>query len=107
MVVELRGLPYHQGPSPAILDPKGAQVWPDPDRVEGIDSELVDRSGIALFFRPGEFSGEGYRRLWRVRALDTRSRGEGNPFRELVVVSQDDARLLKEVPSSCQVVFLR
>ncbi|WP_128415168.1 hypothetical protein [Thermus tenuipuniceus] len=107
VVVELRGLPYAQGPSPAILDPGGRQVWPDPGRVRGVPSEVVDRSGIALFFRPGEFREEGYARVYRAQALQTRSRGEGNPFRELVVVGEEDARRLREAPPTCQLVFIR
>lgn len=107
VVVELMGLPYAQGPSPAILDPAGRQVWPEAERVRGVPTEVVDRSGIALFFRPGEFREEGYARVVRVRALQTRSRGEGNPFRELVVVGEEDARRLREAPPTCQLVFIR
>lgn len=107
MVVELGGLPYAQGPSPALLDPSGRQVWPDPERVRGVPTEVVDRSGIALFFRPGEFREEGYAWVVRVRALATRSRGERNPFRELAVVSEEDARKLREAPPTCQLVFIR
>ncbi|WP_243028020.1 hypothetical protein [Thermus albus] len=107
VVVELHGLPYAQGPSPAILDPEGRQVWPDPHRVQGVPTEVVDRSGIALFFRPGEFREEAYKTLWRVRALATRPRGPQNPFPELVVVSEEAARRLKGAPPECQLVFLR
>ncbi|MDW8358900.1 hypothetical protein [Thermus sp.] len=107
VVVELRGLPYAQGPSPAILDPQGRLVWPDPKRVQGVPTEVVDRSGIALFFRPGEFREEDYARVYRVRALATRPRTPGSRFPELVVVGEEEAKLLLEVPPTCQAVFIR
>lgn len=107
VVVELRGLPYAQGPSPAILDPEGRQVWPEPGRVQGVPSEVVDRSGIALFFRPGEFREEGFSRVYRVRALSTRARGPQNRFPELVVVSREEAEKVRLAPSTCQLVFIR
>lgn len=107
VVVELHGLPYAAGPSPAILDPEGRQVWPEPGRVQGVPSEVVDRSGIALFFRPGEFREEGFSRVYRVRALSTRARGPQNRFPELVVVSREEAEKVRLAPSTCQLVFIR
>lgn len=107
LVVELGGLPYAPGPSPALLDPEGRQVWPDPVRVRGVPTEVVDRSGIALFFRPGEFKEEGYTRVYRVRALATRPRTAESRFPELVLLSREDALRVREVPPVCQLVFLR
>lgn len=107
VVVELRGLPYAQGPSPLILDPQGRPVWPDPRKVQGVPTEVVDRSGIALFFRPGEFREEAYDRVYRVRALATRPRTPGSRFPELVVVGEEEAKLLLAVPPTCQTVFIR
>lgn len=107
VVVELHGLPYAQGPSPAILDPEGRQVWPEPSRVQGVPSEVVDRSGIALFFRPGEFREEGFSRVYRVRALSTRARAPQSRFPELVVVSREEAERVRQAPSTCQLVFIR
>lgn len=107
VVVELHGLPYAQGPSPAILDPEGHQVWPEPTRVQGVPTEVVDRSGIALFFRPGEFQEEGFSRVYRIQALSTRARTPQSRFPELVVVSQEEAKKVGLAPPTCQLVFIR
>ncbi len=59
VVVELRGLPYAQGPSPAILDPGGRQVWPDPERVRGCPRRWWTGAASPSFSAPGSSGRKG------------------------------------------------
>ncbi|MFX5764954.1 hypothetical protein ABTE13_20010, partial [Acinetobacter baumannii] len=50
VVVDARGLSprLSPSPSPAVLDPNGKKVWPNPEAVKGISSSLVNKTSIAL-----------------------------------------------------------
>ena len=66
-------------------------------------TEVVDRSGIALFFPQGAFDPAPYGRVLWVKALGTPERR----FHDLVVVSAEDAaRIQVAAESLCEMVFL-
>jgi hypothetical protein len=106
LVVDVSGFPFTPNPSPALLDPEGNVVWPAKDRVQGIPGRVVEESGIALFFRKGQFSEGGYAQVFHVRAIGTRPRAPGSRFYDFALLDREGAKRVKEVPPLCQVVFL-
>jgi len=75
--------------------------------VQGVPTEVVDRSGIALFFPQGAFDPAPYGRVLWVKALGTRTRTPESRFHDLVVVSAEDAaRIQVAAESLCEMVFL-
>ncbi len=106
LVVDVSAFPFTPNPSPALLDPEGNVVWPAKDRVQGIPGRVVEESGIALFFRKGQFSEKGYAQVFRVRAIGTRPRAPGSRFYDFALLDREGAERVKEVPPLCQVVFL-
>jgi hypothetical protein len=106
LVVDVSAFPFTPNPSPALLDPEGNVVWPAKDRVQGIPGRVVEESGIALFFRKGQFSEKGYAQVLHVRAIGTRPRAPGSRFHDFALLDREGAERVKEVPPLCQVVFL-
>jgi hypothetical protein len=106
LVVDVSAFPFTPNPSPALLDPEGNVVWPAKDRVQGIPERVVQESGIALFFRKGQFSEKGYAQVLHVRAIGTRPRVPGSRFHDFALLDREGAKRVKEVPPLCQVVFL-
>ena len=106
LVVDVSAFPFTPNPSPALLDPEGNVVWPAKDRVQGIPGRVVEESGIALFFRKGQFSEKGYAQVLHVRAIGTRPRAPGSRFYDFALLDREGAERVKEVPPLCQVVFL-
>jgi len=106
LVVDVSAFPFTPNPSPALLDPEGNVVWPAKDRVQGIPGRVVEESGIALFFRKGQFSEKGYAQVLHVRAIGTRPRAPGSRFYDFALLDREGAKRVKEVPPLCQVVFL-
>jgi len=106
LVVDVSAFPFTPNSSPALLDPEGNVVWPAKDRVRNIPERVVVESGIALFFRKGQFSEKGYAQVLHVRAIGTRPRAPGSRFHDFALLDREGAERVKEVPPLCQVVFL-
>ena len=107
--LEARGTPFplDPNPNPQVLTPEGKRVWPPAAKVQGVPTEVVDRSGIALFFPQGAFDPAPYGRVLWVKALGTRTRTPESRFHDLVVVSAEDAaRIQVAAESLCEMVFL-
>jgi hypothetical protein len=105
-VVDVSAFSFTPNPSPALLDPEGNVVWPAEDRVQGVPGRVVQQSGIALFFRKGQFSEKEYAQVLHVRAIGTRPRAPGSRFHDFALLDGESAERVKEVPPFCQVVFL-
>lgn len=106
LVVDVSAFPFTPNPSPALLDPDGNVVWPAEDRVQGIPGRVVEESGIALFFRKGQFSEKDYAQVLHVRATGTRPRAPGSRFHDFALLDPKDAARVRQLPPRCQVVFL-
>ncbi len=109
IVVDASAFRLDPNPNPTILSSSGRQVWPPLTRVQGVPTEVVDRSGIALFFLKSRFNPEGYDRLLQFRAVGTKPRTAQSRFHDLVVLSEGDAGRLEEAVLSgtpCQMIFL-
>ncbi|GEM85948.1 hypothetical protein MGR01S_05730 [Meiothermus granaticius NBRC 107808] len=95
--------------SPAIVDPSGRAVWPDPKAIQGVSSELVNDTSIALFFGdPSEVPTSSYSKVFRVQAVGTRppANAPHSSFNDWAVVSPADAERIRGVGLSCQMIFL-
>jgi hypothetical protein len=97
--------------SPAILDPNGRKVWPDANAVQGVDSDLVNETGIASFVSSPQAAlallVPGVSPL-ELRAVGT-AMAEGvkdSSVRDYVVVSAVDAEKILKL-KNCQVVFVK
>ena len=107
VVVDATPFPLDPNPNPQVLTPEGKRVWPPAAKVQGVPTEVVDRSGIALFFPQGAFDPAPYGRVLWVKALGTRTRTPESRFHDLVVVSAEDAaRIQVAAESLCEMVFL-
>jgi hypothetical protein len=112
VVVDARGLnpPLSPSPSPAVLDPNGHKVWPNPEAVKGISSDLVDRTSIALYFQnPGEVQADQYTKVLRLKAQSTKPSefATQSRFNDYAVVSGTDAGKIASAGLACQMIFLR
>lgn len=107
VVVDATPFPLDPNPNPQVLTPEGRRVWPPAAKVQGVPTEVVDRSGIALFFPQGAFDPGPYGRVLWIKALGTRTRTPESRFHDLVVVSAEDAaRIQVAAESLCEMVFL-
>lgn len=112
VVVDARGLSprLSPSPSPAVLDPNGKKVWPNPEAVKGISSSLVNKTSIALFFdKEAEIAFGQYTRTLKVRAEATKPSefATSSKFNDYVMVSKADAERIQSAGLACQMIFLR
>ena len=95
--------------SPAIFDESGKQLWPNEQAVQGVDTNLVNETGIAQFFsRSDQVPEQRYSRIIRVSATTTRppANAPNSSFHELAVVGATAAAQIRGVGLNCQVIFL-
>jgi hypothetical protein len=114
IVIDVRRIspPLRANMSPAILDPNGRKVWPDANAVQGVESDLVNETGIASFVATPQAALSllvpGVNPL-ELRAVGT-AMAEGvkdSSVRDYVVVSADDAQRIARLGQNCQVVFVK
>ena len=113
-MIDARNLnpPMRSSMSPAILDPSGKTVWPDPNAVADVESEFVNETGIALFVSSPQ---EAIKLITagvvplEIRAVASAAAGksQNTPFRDYAVVSANDAQRIASLGKNCQVVFVR
>lgn len=114
IVIDVRRIspPLRANMSPAILDPNGRKIWPDANAVQGVESDLVNETGIASFVASPQVALSllvpGVNPL-EVRAVGT-AMAEGvkdSSVRDYVVVSLVDAQRIATLGKNCQVVFVK
>lgn len=111
IIVDTRSasVPMSQGMSPAVVDSSGRKIWPDPKAIQGVSSDLVNETSIALFFQnPGQVQTGSYSRVLHIQATATQTApGVTNPsFHDYAVVSAADASRIISAGLSCQMIFL-
>ncbi len=111
IVVDTRGLstPISRSMSPAVVEDSGEKVWPDGKAIQGVSTELVDKTSIALFFKnPAEIQLERYSRVLQVKAIATLppANAPKSSFHDYAVVSASDGSRIAAVGLSCQMIFL-
>lgn len=113
IVIDVRRItpPLRSNMSPAILDPSGRKIWPDANAVQGVDSDLVNETGIASFVSSPQAALSllipGVNPL-ELRAVGT-AMAEGvkdTTVRDYVVVSAADADRILRL-KNCQIVFVK
>lgn len=97
--------------SPAIVDPSGQKIWPNPNAIQNVDSSQVIETGIAQFassqVQALGFLVPGIKPL-EVRAIRAvPAEGVSGGFLDFVMVSSDDAKLILALKRNCQVVFIK
>jgi hypothetical protein len=98
-----------QGMSPAIVDPSGRPIWPDPKAIQGVSSELVNDTSIAQFFKDeSEIPKGDYSKVLKIQAVGTRppANAPNSSFNDWAVVSAADAARIQSAGLSCQMIFL-
>jgi hypothetical protein len=98
--------------SPAIVSPSNQKIWPDPNAIDGVDSNLVGETGIASFansevqalsFLAAKVQPLIVKAIRAVPAEGVNS----SAFRDYVMVSATDAAKILALGKNCQVVFIR
>jgi hypothetical protein len=98
--------------SPAILNPSSQKIWPDPNAIQGVDSNLVGETGIASFANSQDqalsFLAANVKPL-EVKAIKavTAEGVQNGGFRDYVMVSANDAARILGLGRNCQVVFIK
>jgi hypothetical protein len=113
-LVDARGLnpPLTPSESPAILNPSNQKIWPDPNAIQGVDSNLVGETGIASFANSQEqalsFLAANVKPLVvkAIRAVPAEG-VQSAAFSDYVMVSASDASKILTLGRNCQVVFIK
>ncbi len=114
ILVDARGLnpPLTPSESPAIVNPSNQKVWPDPDAIQGVDSNLVGETGIASF-ATSQDQALGFLAV-NVQSLTVKAIKavpadgvQNSVFRDYVMVSASDAAKIAALGRNCQVVFIK
>ena len=97
--------------SPAIVDPSGQKIWPNPNAIQSVDSNQVIETGIAQFATNQAqalgFLVPGVKPL-QIRAIRAvPAEGVSGGFLDYVMVSSSDAKQILNLKRNCQVVFIK
>lgn len=103
-------------PSPAIVDPSGRKVWPDPEALRGLASEFVNGTAIADFVRTTAQAEASLVDILGANAVRLEVREVGPARSELTpnsryfdyaVVRMEDAVRIGSFGRGCRVVLVR
>jgi hypothetical protein len=114
ILVDARGLnpPLTPSESPAIVSPNNQKVWPDPNAIQGVDSNLVGETGIASFANSQDqalsFLAANVQPIMVKAIKAVPADGVQNSvFTDYAMVSASDAAKITALGRNCQVVFIK